>query len=87
VIALSSSSLSFSSTYLRVFKYSDLWTCSKDDFSRSLALWGLDGIEKDFVDVFGSISGYSYTRDRDGWSIDGTDQHVLIDTGILSWSS
>jgi hypothetical protein len=54
----------------RVFGYSNLCRCSKDAFSRCLTLWGLDGIEKDFVDVFGSISGYSYRRDRDGWSMD-----------------
>jgi hypothetical protein len=67
---------------LRVFRYSDLCRCSKDAFCRCLALWGLDGIEKDFVDVFGSISGYSYRRDRDGWSIDWTDQRVLINTDL-----
>jgi hypothetical protein len=37
---------------LRVFRYSDLCKCSKDACSRCLALWGLDGIEKDFVGVF-----------------------------------
>ena len=65
---------------LRVFSYSDLCRCSKDAFSRCLALWGLDGIEEDFVDVFGSISGYSYRRDRDGYSMDWTYQRVLINT-------
>jgi len=65
---------------LRVFRYSDLCRCSKDAFSRCLTLWGLDGIEKDFIDVFGSISGYYYRRDRDGWSMDWTDQRILIST-------
>jgi len=65
---------------LRVFRYSDLCRCSKDAFSRCLTLWGLDGIEKDFIDVFGSISGYSYRRDRDGYSMDWTYQRVLINT-------
>ena len=45
---------------LGVFRYSDMCRCSKDAFSRCLALWGLDGIEKDFVGVFGLISGYSF---------------------------
>ena len=63
---------------LRVFRYSDLCRCSKDGFSRCLTLWGLDGIEKEF----GLISGYSYKRDRDKWSMDWTDQRVLINTDL-----
>jgi len=42
----------------------------------------LKGIEKDVVDVSGSISGYSYKRNRDGWSMDCTDQRVLINTEL-----
>ena len=72
-------SLSLSLT-LTMFRYSDLCRCSNDAFRRCPSLWGLGGIEKDFVDVFGSISGYSYRRDRDGWSMDWTDQRVLINT-------
>jgi len=37
-------------------------------------------MKKDFVDIFGSIYGYSYRRDRDEWSMDWTDQRVLSNT-------
>jgi len=41
-------------TYLRLFRYSDLCRCSKLVF-RCIASWGLEDIEKDFVDVSCSI--------------------------------
>jgi len=42
----------------------------------------MHGIEKDYVDVFGSISGYSFRRGRDGCSMDWTDQRALTSTDL-----
>jgi hypothetical protein len=35
-------------------------------------------LSSDFVDVFASIPGEHYQRQRDGWSFDWTDQKVFI---------
>ena len=43
-----------------------------------LSSWGVEDIEKDFIDVFGAISCANYGRARNGWSFDWTDQKVWI---------
>jgi len=41
---------------------------SKRAFGKALFSYGYSDVADDFLDVFGSISGISYRRERDEWN-------------------